>query len=203
MMQPCLRALGNTFCGPNNYIDIALGDPHLLSALYSILSSPSRKEAKETAWVISNIAGGDLTHVEALVNADFIPLLCHLLNNASFIIKREIAFALTNICGHKQFVPIIAKNNGIHGFVSILENAEDVELVMMTLTLFEHLLADPEAQRYINTDRLKDVLEKCQDSMSREIGDKATDLLERFFAEEEMPTSFDESPPLEFSFNNT
>lgn len=61
---PALRILGNIARGPNQVTDKILCDSRILPSLLHILKeSDNVLLQKETAWTLSNIAGGSPQHV--------------------------------------------------------------------------------------------------------------------------------------------
>lgn len=53
---------------------------------------------QEAAWVLSNIAANSIEHKKLIYSSDAVPLLLRLLSSAPSDIRKEVAYAIGNIC---------------------------------------------------------------------------------------------------------
>eukprot|EP01080_Neovahlkampfia_damariscottae_P002641 gene2641-3838_t len=86
LLIPLIRILGNIMRGPNEIIDKVLND-EIFQFLYFNLKNSDDFIKKEVLWVISNISGGNLNHLNFLLKFNFINLIQEISSN---ILKKEI-----------------------------------------------------------------------------------------------------------------
>jgi importin subunit alpha-1 len=65
---------------------------------FSFLISSRKNLIRETCWVISNIAAGSESQIQALIDANLIPSLLVVMQQEPLDVKREAAWALSNMC---------------------------------------------------------------------------------------------------------
>jgi len=104
VQTPALRTVGNLVTG-NELQTQGVIDCSALPSLLSLLSisniGPYQEYGrngikKEACWTISNITAGNKDQVQAVIDANIIPPLIHLLLHAEFEIKKEAAWAISN-----------------------------------------------------------------------------------------------------------
>ncbi|XP_074560404.1 importin subunit alpha-1b-like [Curcuma longa] len=92
-----LRAIGNIVMGDDLQTQVVI-DKGALPCLFKLLSENYGKDIKwEVCWVISNITAGNRAQIQAIINADIIGPLIHILRHAKFDVKKEAAWALSNV----------------------------------------------------------------------------------------------------------
>ena len=62
----------------------------VLPSLLSLLSSPKEGIRKEACWTISNITAGNAAQIQAVIDANIIPPLIHLLTNGDLKTRKEL-----------------------------------------------------------------------------------------------------------------
>ena len=77
---PILRIVGNIVTGNANQTQMIV-DAGVLKYLKNTLLHEKRSIRRETCWIISNIAAGTQQQIEAIILADFIPLLEQVIKN--------------------------------------------------------------------------------------------------------------------------
>ncbi|KAF1792883.1 Armadillo-type fold [Phytophthora cactorum] len=131
LLTPILRVFGNICCGsPDHHTD----DHN------SLPGTQQKSLAAEAAWVISNLAATEASLVEQLMQAQLLPLLGQQFKDGSYEVRREVAFALTNIAltsaAHMEKVLAL---DVLKGFLHLLTVA-DVAIVGNSLRFIENVL---------------------------------------------------------------
>ncbi|CAL5345737.1 unnamed protein product [Camellia sinensis] len=166
---------------------------HVLPCLYQLLTQNHEKIIKEEAcWTISNITAGNRSQIQAVIEANIILPLVHLLQHAEFDIKKEAAWAISNAtCGgsHDQ-IRFLVSQGCIKPLCDLLI-CPDPSIVTVCLKGLENILkvgeADKEggmnnginlyAQTIDESDGL-DKIENLQTHDNNEIHEKAVKILE-------------------------
>ncbi|KAI9917421.1 hypothetical protein PsorP6_013345 [Peronosclerospora sorghi] len=183
LLTPILRVFGNICCGsPGHgtdmwqmpYIYRLVGaDSVVLPKLRDFLQLPQETVPKtfltaEAAWVVSNLAATEEAVVNMLVQAHFLPLLGQQFKDGSYEVRREVAFALTNLAltsaTHMQDILAL---DVVKGFLHLLTVA-DVAVVGNSLRFIENVLrSTPRGVSLIEVndgiDALETVQYKCGD----------------------------------------
>ncbi|GLE01882.1 hypothetical protein PINS_up010720 [Pythium insidiosum] len=154
LLTPILRVFGNLCCGAEDHHTDAWQRPHvqrllardspfvpqLLAFLQPAAAASHAHLAAESAWVLSNLATLDREVVDLLVHAGVLPLLQAHFQRGTFELRREVAFALSNIAltsaGHMEQVLSL---DVLPGFLQLL-GAADVAVVGNSLRLLENVL---------------------------------------------------------------
>ncbi|CAH0477506.1 unnamed protein product [Peronospora belbahrii] len=200
LLTPILRVFGNICCGSPDHHTDAWQMPHvrrLLSADSVVL--PKLREflqpqqagvqqkslAAEAAWVVSNLAATDASVVELLMQAQLLPLLGQQFIDGSYEVRREVAFALTNIAltsaGHMKDVLALGV---VKGFLHLLTVA-DVGIVGNSLRFIENVLrVAPDGVSLVEANEGIDALETVQFECNEEhLSQWAGALVNEFYGE--------------------
>ncbi|GMI88870.1 importin alpha isoform 4 [Hibiscus trionum] len=199
VLIPALRTVGNIVTGDDNQTQFVI-DNKVLPQLYQLLVQNHKKSIKkEACWTISNITAGNKGQIQAVIEANIILPLVHLLQHAEFDIKKEAAWAISNATSggsHEQIQFLVGQ--GCIKPVCDLLICPDPRIVTVCLEGLENILkvgeADKEmgmngginvyAQMVDECDGL-DKIENLQTHDNHEIYEKAVKILERYWAEEE------------------
>ncbi|KDP23371.1 hypothetical protein JCGZ_23204 [Jatropha curcas] len=199
VLIPALRTVGNIVTGDDVQTQFVI-DNQALPCLYQLLMQNHKKSIKkEACWTISNITAGNRTQIQAVIEANIILSLVHLLQHAEFDIKKEAAWAISNATSggsHEQIQFLV--NQGCIKPLCDLLICPDPRIVTVCLEGLENILkvgeADKEmglngginlyAQMIDECDGL-DKIENLQTHDNHEIYEKAVKILERYWAEEE------------------
>ncbi|KAI3968641.1 hypothetical protein MKX01_028791 [Papaver californicum] len=93
---PSLRTIGNIVTGDDEQTQVVI-DNQVLSCFRQLLTQNySKNIKKETCWAISNITAGNVGQIQAVIKANIIGPVVHLLRHEEFEIKKEAAWAITN-----------------------------------------------------------------------------------------------------------
>lgn len=199
VLVPALRTVGNIVTGDDTQTQFVI-DNKVLPNLFQLLMQNHKKSIKkEACWTISNITAGNRAQIQAVIEANIIQPLVHLLQNAEFEIKKEAAWAISNATSggaHEQIQFLVGE--GCIAPLCDLLVCPDPRIITVCLEGLENILkvgeADKEmglngginiyAQQVDECDGL-DKIESLQNHDNNEIYEKAVKILERYWAEEE------------------
>jgi importin subunit alpha-1 len=102
---------------------------------------------QEAAWAISNIAAGTLAHKQLIFSSGAVSPLLHLLATATFDIRKEVAFALGNLCvtaigktGETkpvlEHLTVFVDRGCLPGFINLVKSP-DIEAARLGLQFLE------------------------------------------------------------------
>lgn len=133
---PIIRIIGNIIQNENiSFSQLKQKD------LFNIIADSLDKEylRKETAWLLSNIAGGPLEDQELILKKEGLVFkIQYLMGNSELTIKKEVLYIITNLCssGDQRVIFPIINSNVIEGFYEILEKTETEKIYLMTFLKF-------------------------------------------------------------------
>ncbi|POM71328.1 Importin subunit alpha [Phytophthora palmivora] len=200
LLTPILRVFGNICCGsPDHHTDtwqmpyvrrLLSAESVVLPKLYQFLQplqagTPQKSLAAEAAWVISNLAATESAVVELLMQAQLLPMLAQQFKDGSYEVRREVAFALTNIAltsaAHMEKVLGL---DVLKGFLHLLTVA-DVAIVGNSLRFIENVLrVAPRGVSLVEVNEGIDALETVQFECGEEHLSKwAAALVNEFYGE--------------------
>ncbi|KAF4031702.1 Armadillo/beta-catenin-like repeat [Phytophthora infestans] len=155
LLTPILRVFGNICCGsPDHHTDewqlpfvrrLVRADSVVLPKLSEFLQpqqagTQQKSLAAEAAWVVSNLAAAEASVVDLVMQTQLLPLLGRQFKDGSYEVRREVAFALTNIAltsaAHMEKVLAL---DVLKGFLHLLTVA-DVAIVGNSLRFIENVL---------------------------------------------------------------
>ncbi|KAF6150472.1 hypothetical protein GIB67_030273 [Kingdonia uniflora] len=202
LLIPVLRSLGNLVAANSQtaYVVLVPGNEiteNAISALIKCLGSENRVLKKEAAWVLSNIAAGSVEHKQLIFSSEAIPLLLRLLSTAPFDIRKEVAYALGNLCvapseGSYQpnvilehLVSLIGKGC-LPGFINLVRSAdtEAARLGLQFLELVMRGLPDGEGPRLVEREDGIDAMERFQFHENEDLRTMANGLVDKYFGED-------------------
>ncbi|KAH7866499.1 hypothetical protein Vadar_021214 [Vaccinium darrowii] len=109
---PALRTVGNIVTGDDMQTQCIINH-QALPCLMNLLTGNYKKSIKkEACWTISNITAGKKEQIQAVIEANIIGPLVHLLQNAEFEIKKEAAWAISNATSggsHEQIKYLVSQ----------------------------------------------------------------------------------------------
>ncbi|TDH74134.1 hypothetical protein CCR75_007615 [Bremia lactucae] len=152
LLTPILRVFGNICCSSiDHHTDewqkpyihrLVCEDSVMLPKLYEFLQPQASHVAlaAEAAWVISNLAATDTCIVDRLIHAQLLPLLSHHFHHGTYLVRREVAFALTNVAlTSVDHMNQIVELHVVTEFLQLL-SVSDVALVGNSLRFLEQLM---------------------------------------------------------------
>ncbi|KAL2490372.1 Importin subunit alpha-4 [Abeliophyllum distichum] len=196
---PALRTVGNIVTGDDAQTQFVI-DNQVLPCLHQLLTQNHKKSIKkEACWTISNITAGNRAQIQAVIQANIILPLVHLLQHAEFDIKKEAAWAISNATsgGSHEQIRFLANQGCIKPLCDLL-SCPDPRIVTVCLEGLENILkvgeADKEnglngginiyAQMVDDCEGLEKI-ENLQTHDNNEIYEKAVKILEKYWAEED------------------
>ncbi|CAI7788752.1 unnamed protein product [Closterium sp. NIES-54] len=184
-----------------------------LSGLAECLENKHHGLKKETAWAVSNMTAGDSWQKAAVIGGDtggmgeagkasrLYELLVHLLRTSPFDIKREVAFALANLCvdpaeqepmGERHVavqqsrVAALVDAGCLPPFLSLIRSA-DADAVRLGLQFTEvvlRVLPDKRGPRLVEEADGIDAIEAAQFVGNEELHSMSSYLVDTYFGEE-------------------
>ncbi|KAK8689356.1 hypothetical protein V6N13_088077 [Hibiscus sabdariffa] len=121
VLLAALRAVGNMF---------SRDDLHTLAlpCLSNLLKNNYKKSIKEEAcWIISYITKGNHEHIQAVIEADIVAPLVHLLQNAVFDIKKVAAGVIVNAAFRGTDDQIKYENGFVYYLSGIMSQTEIID----------------------------------------------------------------------------
>ncbi|CAH8390445.1 unnamed protein product [Eruca vesicaria subsp. sativa] len=99
VLAPALRSIGNILSGNTQQTQcvISCGAIPIISNL--LRQSYNKSIKRDACWTITNITAGIKEHIQIVIDANIIPSLVHLAQNAEFNIKKEAIWAISNATG--------------------------------------------------------------------------------------------------------
>ncbi|PSS28876.1 Importin subunit alpha-4 like [Actinidia chinensis var. chinensis] len=199
VLIPALRTVGNIVTGDDAQTQFVI-DNRVLPCLYQLLTQNHKKSIKkEACWTISNITAGNRSQIQAVIEANIILPLVHLLQHAEFDIKKEAAWAISNATsgGSHEQIRFLASQGCIKPLCDLLI-CPDPRIVTVCLEGLENILKVGEADKEsgnngginiyaqaIDECEGLDKIENLQTHDNNEIYEKAVKILERYWAEED------------------
>ncbi|CAA6654783.1 unnamed protein product [Spirodela intermedia] len=202
LLIPVLRSLGNLVAGDSfttNSVLVAGREitDDVLSALTKCLKTDHRVLKKEAAWVLSNIAAGSLEHKQLIFSSEAAPLLLHLLSNAPFDIRKEVAYTLGNLCVAPSdsasppsiilhHLVTLVDRGCLPGFISLVRSP-DIEAARLGLQFLELVmrgLPNGEGPKIVEMEDGIDAMERFQFHENEELRIMANGLVDKYFGED-------------------
>lgn len=201
LLIPVLRSLGNLGAGASHATCILVVGHEMtdnfIAALVKCLGSEHRVLKKEAAWVLSNIAAGSIEHKKLIYSSEAVPLLLRLLSTAPFDIRKEVAYALGNLCvvssegGGKpalilEHLVSLVGRGCLPGFIDLVRSA-DTEAAKLGLQFMELVLRgmpNGEGPKLVEREDGIDAMERFQFHENEDLRNMANGLVDTYFGEE-------------------
>ncbi|KAJ6359663.1 hypothetical protein OIU76_016926 [Salix suchowensis] len=202
VLIPALRTVGNIVTGDDMQTQCIINHQALPCLLNLLANNYKKSIKKEACWTISNITAGNKEQIQAVVEANLVGPLVHLLQNAEFDIKKEAAWAISNATsgGAHEQIKYLVSQGCIKPLCDLLI-CPDPRIVTVCLEGLENILKVGEADKnvsetggvnlYAQMIDDADGLEKIENLQSHdnsEIYEKAVKILETYWLEEEDET---------------
>ncbi|KAI3834411.1 hypothetical protein MKX03_032522 [Papaver bracteatum] len=177
VLIPTLRTVGSICTGNDMQTQIIINHQSLPCLLNLLRNNHEEKIKKEACWTISNITAGNKDQIQAVIAAEIIGPLVHLLQTAEFIIQKEAAWAISNATdgGTDEQIKYLVGQGCIRPLCDLLV-CHDPRIVTVCLEGLENIL------------KLRPWLEKIKNLQSHdntEINEKAVKILETYWMEDD------------------
>ncbi|XP_039008784.1 importin subunit alpha-like [Hibiscus syriacus] len=198
VLIPALRTIGNIATGDDMQTQCIINHK-ALPCLFNLLTNNYGKIIKrEACWTISNITAGNVNQIQAVIDAGLIAPLVHLLENTEFEIRKEAGWAISNATCSSNLEQIkFLLDEGCVMLCDLLL-CPDPRTVFICLEALENILKVGEARKnmgdsievnlYVQLIDEAGGLEKIeilQNHKNNEIYEKAVELLETYWAEDD------------------
>lgn len=218
VLIPALRTVGNIVTGDDLQTQCIINHQALPCLLNLLTGNYKKSIKKEACWTISNITAGNKEQIQAVIEANIIAPLVHLLQNAEFDIKKEAAWAISNATsgGSHEQIKFLVCQGCIKPLCDLLI-CPDPRIVTVCLEGLENILKVGEAEKNLGgtgdvnlyAQMIDDAeglekIENLQSHDNNEIYEKAVKLLETYWLEEEdeaMPPEDSVHPGVPFGGN--
>ncbi|KAI3849426.1 hypothetical protein MKX03_030822 [Papaver bracteatum] len=164
---PSLRTIGNIVTGNDEQTQVLI-DYQVLSCFHQLLTQNYSKNIKrETCWAISNITAGNVDQIQAVIEANIIGPVLHLLGHAEFEIKKEAAWAISNaLCGAvNEQIRYLVEQGCISPLCNLL-TCPDPKIVMICLEGLENILkvgeSDKESGKTDGDNIYVEMIDECE-----------------------------------------
>lgn len=193
IVTPALRSVGNIVTGDDKQTDVVL-ESDVLSHLIVLLDHRKSNIIKEAAWTVSNITAGNQHQIQKVLDMDVLSPMVKVLSSGDFKAQREAVWAITNITSggsNEQIIQMIEKYPIIKPYCELLL-AKDARTVIVVLSGLQALFRVAEAANGLNNFCVMleeigtvDKLESLQNHENEEIYEKAYQLIDTYFGENE------------------
>ncbi|KAL4389989.1 hypothetical protein HN51_010924 [Arachis hypogaea] len=202
LLIPVLRSLGNLIAADSHTIYVILTPgqeitDNIIKALVKCMNSEHRVLKKEAAWVLSNIAAGDIEHKRLIHSSEAVPLLLRLLSAAPFDIRKEVAYVLGNLCvaptkGNakpdlifEHLISLVEKGC-LPGFIDLVRSA-DIEAARLGLQFIELVLRgmpNGKGLKLVEEEDGIEAMERFQFHENEQLRTMANTLVDKYFGED-------------------
>lgn len=199
VVTPALRTIGNIVTGDDLQTQIVL-NCMALPNLRSLLGSDKETIRKEACWTISNITAGNKAQIQAVIDANIFGPLLQVLAEGEYRARKEAAWAVSNATsgGTDEQIQYLVKQGCIPPLCDLLV-VQEVRIVEVALEGLENILSvgkDMEKESgernpyavYVEECGGMDKIEFLQTHENAKIYQKAYDIIENYFKEEDEPS---------------
>ncbi|KAI3403301.1 SRP1 [Candida oxycetoniae] len=215
VQTPSLRAIGNIVTGSDFQTQIVI-NAGVLPALAPLLNSQKDTIRKEACWTISNITAGTTEQIQAVIDANLIPQVIRLLSDGDYKTKKEACWAISNASsgglGKPDIIRYLVSQGCIKPLCDLLSVA-DAKIIEVTLDSLENILKmgdmDKEARNtqvnenalYIEEAGGMEKIFECQNNANEKIYQKAYNIIEKYFNDED-DDNIDDANIVPETYNN-
>lgn len=204
VVSAAIRAVGNIVTGEDHQTQIIV-NCGALPFLKELLNSQKETLRKEACWTVSNITAGNRAQIQAVIDKGLFPELINIINRAEVRTRKEAAWAITNATsgGSVEQVDYLVSCGAIPAMCGLL-NVVDNKMIQVALNGLENILkaglvqTGPGFENGIN--KYANLVEECggldkiehlQSHENPEIYQRAYNLIEKYFSNEDTETNID------------
>ena len=190
IVTPALRTVGNIVSGNDDQTQAVL-NAGLMSRMVALLHNPRRMIRKEACWVLSNIAAGTPEQISMVLKMGGMEQVCLMAKSAEWEVRKEAIWVVSNIVtgGTDNHIMSAVETGAIDAVCSILD-INDTKMLLLALEAVECIL---KLGAKLNKDYASFVdecdgltkIEGLQEHESDEVYNKAINIIESFFGEDD------------------
>jgi len=197
VVSAAIRAVGNIVTGEDHQTQIII-NCGALPFLKALLNSQRETLRKEACWTLSNITAGNRQQIQAVIDKGLFPVLIEIINRAEVRTRKEAAWAITNATsgGSIDQIEYLVSVGAIPALCELL-NAADNKMIQVALNGIENILKAGRAREgnkyavLVEECRGLDRIEFLQSHENPEIYQRAYNLIEKYFGDEDSDTNIE------------
>merc|ERR1712000_402033 len=204
IQTPALRTVGNLATGSDVLTDTVVqagAVPHLVA----LVNSQRKGIRKEAMWTLSNITAGTKAQIQTVIDAKGVPELVRQLKDGEWEIKKEAAWAISNFASGatREQTRALVSGRVIKPLCDVL-SVKDPKILLVALEAINHILRNGQADgtsdkfgsgKNAYADMIEDAdgldrIEELQEHPNEKVYEKAVDIIEKYFQEEDEGENF-------------
>lgn len=205
VVSAAIRAVGNIVTGEDHQTQVIV-NCGALPFLKELLNSQRETMRKEACWTVSNITAGNRAQIQAVCDTGLFPELIDLINRAEVRTRKEAAWAITNATsgGSLEQVDYLVQCGAIQALCGLL-HVVDNKMIQVAMNGLENILKAGQAQAGTpgfeeGNNKYAVLVEECsgldkieylQSHENPEIYQRAYNLIEKYFGNEDTDTNID------------
>lgn len=204
VVSAAIRAVGNIVTGEDHQTQIIV-NCGALPFLKELLKSEREPLRKEACWTISNITAGNRQQIQAVIDNNIFPELVAIIERSEVRTRKEAAWAITNATsgGSAEQIDYLVQCHALESLCSLLVGGDN-KMIQVAMNGIENILKAGQAQAqarapgFEDGNRYAQIVESCngidsidflQSHENPEIYQKAYNLIEKYFNDEETETN--------------
>ncbi|KAG1468463.1 hypothetical protein G6F56_003816 [Rhizopus delemar] len=216
VQTPTLRSIGNIVTGDDNQTQSVINCGALQGLLY-LLGSPKDTIRKETCWTISNITAGNSSQIQAIIDHGLIEPLIHIMAHGDPKTQKEACWAVCNAtsggANEPEQIKYLVNAGCIVPLCGILTSMDN-KITMVALDGLENILRIGEKEKHNSPEGYNpyalsveecggvDHIHNLQNHSNLEIYNKAYQIIDKYFGEDDFAETDMISQNTQFVFNN-
>lgn len=205
VVSAAIRAVGNIVTGEDHQTQVIV-NCGALPFLKELLKSSRETLRKEACWTVSNITAGNRQQIQAVCETGLFPELIDIINRAEVRTRKEAAWAITNATsgGSVEQIDYLVQVGAIQALCGLL-HVLDNKMIQVALNGLENIMKAGQAQVGMEgfegaTNKYAVIVEECggldkieylQSHENPEIYQRAYNLIEKYFSNEDTETNID------------
>lgn len=204
VVSAAIRAVGNIVTGEDHQTQIIV-NCGAIPLLKELMNSQKETIRKEACWTVSNITAGNRTQIQAVIDKGLFPDLINIINRAEVRTRKEAAWAITNATsgGSSDQIEYMVGCGAIQALSGLL-NVVDNKMIQVALNGLENIIKSGQTQAgtpgFEDGNKYAVIVEECggldkieylQSHENPEIYQRAFNLIEKYFGNEDTDTNID------------
>lgn len=205
VVSAAIRAVGNIVTGEDHQTQVIV-NCGALPFLKELLNSKKETLRKEACWTVSNITAGNRPQIQAVCETGLFPELIEIINRAEVRTRKEAAWAITNATsgGSLEQIDYLVNCGAIQALCGLLQ-VVDNKMIQVAMNGLENILKAGQSQAGApgfedGNNKYAVIVEECggldkieflQSHENPEIYQRAYNLIEKYFGNEDTDTNID------------